>query len=73
MTILVKFSPFRQFIHKLKEKIGTLKNTTKLLTLVFKTAFLLKLVSQKFCFPELEPVAGTGPGASQDWIGSTTL
>ena len=39
----------------------------KKFTLVFKTAFLLKLVLKQICYRE--PVAG----ASQDWTGSTTL
>ena len=56
------------------------------MTLVFITAFLLKLVLQNLCYPEPGARAGTqkrsqepepelvaGTGAGQDWTGSTTL
>ena len=34
-------------MHKLKEKIGTLKKNTKLLTLVFKTVFYIHKLKEK--------------------------
>ena len=57
MTILVKFSHISTILHKLKDKIGTLKKK-RLLTLVVKLHFLLKLVLQKCCYPKPEPGAG---------------
>ena len=46
---VVKFSPFLQFSHKLKEKKGTLKKTRNYWLKFSKLHFLSKFVLQKCC------------------------
>ena len=57
----------------MKEKIGSLLKRQNYLLLFSKLHFLLKLMFNKFCYPEPEPEPVAGTGAGQDWTGSTTL